>query len=177
MSSIVHEIAPVWNEESRVLILGPMPSPASRNAGFFSLSAVFKRHRSHVARAFDMAAVHGEPQRPRLFEHGVVEPHIAVGDGRRIGVRDGRAVFAPLLPRHDAAVVALHVLDRAVPVRMHGEARIGGIPGATASARAEPRGIVLAAVDVRWLLVRTDTLDAPCPVADDDIVHLRIGDA
>ena len=35
MTSIVHEIAPVWNEESRVLILGTMPSPASRSAGFF----------------------------------------------------------------------------------------------------------------------------------------------
>jgi len=35
MSSIVHEIAPVWNEESCVLILGTMPSPASRSAGFF----------------------------------------------------------------------------------------------------------------------------------------------
>ena len=33
--TIVHEIAPVWNEESRVLILGTMPSPASRAAGFF----------------------------------------------------------------------------------------------------------------------------------------------
>lgn len=33
--TILHEISPVWNEESRVLILGTMPSPASRKAGFF----------------------------------------------------------------------------------------------------------------------------------------------
>ena len=33
--TILHEIAPVWNEESHVLILGTMPSPASRKAGFF----------------------------------------------------------------------------------------------------------------------------------------------
>ena len=33
--TILHEIEPVWNEESRVLILGTMPSPASRAAGFF----------------------------------------------------------------------------------------------------------------------------------------------
>ena len=33
--TILHEIAPVWSEESRVLILGTMPSPASRKAGFF----------------------------------------------------------------------------------------------------------------------------------------------
>ena len=32
---VVHEIAPVWNHESRILILGTMPSPASRAAGFF----------------------------------------------------------------------------------------------------------------------------------------------
>ena len=33
--TVVHQIAPVWNGESRVLILGTMPSPASRSAGFF----------------------------------------------------------------------------------------------------------------------------------------------
>lgn len=32
---VVHEIPPVWNSESRVLLLGTMPSPASRAAGFF----------------------------------------------------------------------------------------------------------------------------------------------
>ena len=33
--TILHEILPVWNEDSNVLILGTMPSPASRAAGFF----------------------------------------------------------------------------------------------------------------------------------------------
>ena len=33
--TVRHEIAPVWNAESRVLLLGTMPSPASRAAGFF----------------------------------------------------------------------------------------------------------------------------------------------
>ena len=33
--TILHEIPPVWNAESRVLILGTMPSPKSREAGFF----------------------------------------------------------------------------------------------------------------------------------------------
>ena len=33
--TIVHQIPPVWNEHSRVLILGTMPSPKSRAAGFF----------------------------------------------------------------------------------------------------------------------------------------------
>ena len=35
LETVEHEIAPVWNEESKVLILGTMPSPASRSAGFF----------------------------------------------------------------------------------------------------------------------------------------------
>ena len=33
--SVQHPIPPVWNEQSKVLILGTMPSPASRKAGFF----------------------------------------------------------------------------------------------------------------------------------------------
>lgn len=33
--TILHEIPPVWNAESRVLILGTMPSPKSREAEFF----------------------------------------------------------------------------------------------------------------------------------------------
>lgn len=32
---IIHQIPPVWNSESEVLILGTMPSPKSREAGFF----------------------------------------------------------------------------------------------------------------------------------------------
>ena len=32
---IIHQIPPVWNSESQILILGTMPSPKSREAGFF----------------------------------------------------------------------------------------------------------------------------------------------
>ncbi len=35
ISEIQHPIPPVWNEQSRVLILGTMPSPKSRQTGFF----------------------------------------------------------------------------------------------------------------------------------------------
>ncbi len=35
MTSVSHPIPPVWNSESRILILGTMPSPKSREAGFF----------------------------------------------------------------------------------------------------------------------------------------------
>lgn len=33
--TVVHQIPPVWNKDSRILILGTMPSPKSRAAGFF----------------------------------------------------------------------------------------------------------------------------------------------
>ena len=35
MEIISHPLAPVWDEHSRVLILGTMPSPKSREAGFY----------------------------------------------------------------------------------------------------------------------------------------------
>lgn len=35
MEKIIHTIAPVYDENSRILILGSMPSPKSRVAGFF----------------------------------------------------------------------------------------------------------------------------------------------
>ncbi|MBR1910791.1 MAG: DNA-deoxyinosine glycosylase [Treponema sp.] len=35
VSLVTHPIPPVWNAESRILLLGTMPSPASRSAGFF----------------------------------------------------------------------------------------------------------------------------------------------
>lgn len=34
-TTITHEIPPVWNSESRILVLGTMPSPASRETRFF----------------------------------------------------------------------------------------------------------------------------------------------
>lgn len=36
---VKHCVPPVWNSESRILILGTMPSPASRAAGFFYMHA------------------------------------------------------------------------------------------------------------------------------------------
>ena len=36
---VTHTISPVWDSESRILILGTMPSPASRKAGFFYMHA------------------------------------------------------------------------------------------------------------------------------------------
>lgn len=34
-STVTHPIPPVWNSENRILILGTMPSPKSRQAGFY----------------------------------------------------------------------------------------------------------------------------------------------
>ena len=35
MNTVTHPLEPVWNSDSRILILGTMPSPASRNAEFY----------------------------------------------------------------------------------------------------------------------------------------------
>ena len=35
METVVHPLEPVWDENSRVLILGTMPSPRSREEGFY----------------------------------------------------------------------------------------------------------------------------------------------
>ena len=35
MAQVVHPLEPVWDAHSRVLILGTMPSPASRAQGFY----------------------------------------------------------------------------------------------------------------------------------------------
>jgi len=35
MMQVVHPLEPVWDAHSRVLILGTMPSPASRAQGFY----------------------------------------------------------------------------------------------------------------------------------------------
>ena len=35
MEKIIHTIDPVYDENSRVLLLGSMPSPKSREAGFY----------------------------------------------------------------------------------------------------------------------------------------------
>ena len=35
VTQVLHPIPPVWNSESRILILGTMPSPKSREVGFY----------------------------------------------------------------------------------------------------------------------------------------------
>ena len=35
VTQVLHPIPPIWNSESRILILGTMPSPKSREAGFY----------------------------------------------------------------------------------------------------------------------------------------------
>ena len=34
-AEVIHPLEPVWNADSRILILGTMPSPKSREAGFY----------------------------------------------------------------------------------------------------------------------------------------------
>lgn len=71
MDTVVHTIAPVYDENSRVLILGTMPSPASRAAGFYY---------AHPQNRFwpVLAAVYGESvpaddgaRRALILSHGL----------------------------------------------------------------------------------------------------------
>ncbi len=81
---IIHQIAPVWNSESQVLILGTMPSPKSREAGFFymhpqnrfwkALPAVFGEQLIYPNNLPDREAAISE-RRDFLFRH-----HIALWD-------------------------------------------------------------------------------------------------
>ena len=77
---IIHEIPPVWDSESRVLILGTMPSPKSREAQFFymhpqnrfwkTLSAVFGESFSLLNNAADKAAAIKE-RKDFLLAHNI----------------------------------------------------------------------------------------------------------
>ena len=69
MNTVIHEIEPVWNSESRILILGTMPSPASRMAGFFYM---------HPQNRFwkVVPEVFGEKLRHSNTEEGAVQERI-----------------------------------------------------------------------------------------------------
>ena len=78
--TVIHQIEPVWSSDSRVLVLGTMPSPASRNAGFFYmhpqnrfwrvLPAAFGDALSFPNNADDRAAAVRE-RREFLLRHGI----------------------------------------------------------------------------------------------------------
>ena len=81
---ITHPIPPVWNSESRILILGTMPSPKSREAGFFYMhpqnrfwsvmAEVFGETLAHPNNAPDHTAAI-EERRAFLLRH-----HLAMWD-------------------------------------------------------------------------------------------------
>ena len=81
---VSHPIPPVWNSESRVLILGTMPSPKSREAGFFYMhpqnrfwsvmAEVFGESFAHPNKTPDLSAAITE-RRSFLLRH-----HLAMWD-------------------------------------------------------------------------------------------------
>lgn len=74
-SRITHTIAPVYDRESRVLLLGTMPSPKSREAGFY-YGHPRNRMWPVLARVFDEETPMGtEARRAFLLRH-----HIAMWD-------------------------------------------------------------------------------------------------
>ena len=78
MTSVSHPIPPVWNSKSRVLILGTMPSPKSREAGFFYMhpqnrfwsvmAEIFGESFEHPNNSPDISAAITE-RRDFLFRH------------------------------------------------------------------------------------------------------------
>ena len=76
---VVHNIAPVWDAGSRVLILGTMPSPSSRAAGFFYmhprnrfwpvLAALFGERFAHSNASPDKSAAAAERREFLLRRH------------------------------------------------------------------------------------------------------------
>lgn len=74
-SHVVHPLVPIYSSESRVLVLGTMPSPASREAGFYYANPR-NRFWPVMARLFGVADPGDAPGRTRL----VLEHRIALWD-------------------------------------------------------------------------------------------------
>ena len=62
---VAHPLAPVWDADSRVLILGTLPSPASRQAGFYYMHPQ-NRFWPVLAALFDQPVPQG-PEARRAF--------------------------------------------------------------------------------------------------------------
>lgn len=76
MQHVTHGFGPVWNPQSRVLILGSMPSTESRRAGFYYM---FPRNRFWpvLAALFDKPVPEPDPMIRRQF---ALDHHIALWD-------------------------------------------------------------------------------------------------
>ena len=70
-----HSILPVWNENSRVLILGSFPSVKSREAGFF-----YGHERNRFWKVISTIVECPEPQSIEEKKKMLLENHIAVWD-------------------------------------------------------------------------------------------------
>lgn len=75
ISEVVHDFLPVYNENSRILILGTMPSAASREHGFYYMHPQ-NRFWKVLERLFNSAATETIPQKKQLL----LENNIALWD-------------------------------------------------------------------------------------------------
>ena len=75
MEKVVHTIAPVYDENSRVLILGSMPSPKSREVGFY-YGHPQNRFWKVIAALFEEPVPEGIPEKKALL----LKHHIALWD-------------------------------------------------------------------------------------------------
>lgn len=81
---VIHKIEPVWDSGSKILILGTMPSPASRKIGFFYMHAQ-NRFWQIMERVFDCKFSHKNDDENRsaaIFERKqfLLKNHIAMWD-------------------------------------------------------------------------------------------------
>jgi hypoxanthine-DNA glycosylase len=73
--TVIHEFEPIYDRDSRILILGTMPSPKSREAGFY-----YSHPQNRLWRV--LADVFGEPapSSREEKEHFLLSHHIALWD-------------------------------------------------------------------------------------------------
>ena len=82
-NTVIHEIPAVWDGESRILMLGTMPSPASREAGFFYMHP---RNRFWQV----LPAVFGEKLK---FPNSVAEKEAAIAERRSFLLKHNIALW------------------------------------------------------------------------------------
>ncbi len=107
-ASVRHEIPPVWNSESRILLLGTMPSPKSREAGFFYM---------HPQNSFwrVLPAVFGEAL---VYPNKSSEREAAIAERRSFLLRHGIALW-DVLSSCDISGAADASIRNAVPNDFH----------------------------------------------------------
>lgn len=68
---VLHELEPIWDEDSRVLVLGTMPSPRSREAGFYYAHPQNRFWRTLACVLGEETPLTDEGRRSLALRHGI----------------------------------------------------------------------------------------------------------